>query len=53
MSAATQAQSLDVAKKVAEITARIERLPLCWFHYKMLIIHGFGWAFDAFDVGIL
>lgn len=53
MSLAAGVSHQDTAKKVVEISARVERLPLCWFHYKMLIIHGFGWAFDAFDVGIV
>ena len=32
---------------------RLERLPLSWLHYKFLFIHGFGWLFDAMDVGII
>ena len=35
------------------IAKRLERLPLSWLHYKLLIIHGFGWLFDAMDVGII
>ena len=35
------------------ISERLERLPLSWVHYKLLIIHGFGWLFDAMDVGII
>jgi putative MFS transporter len=37
----------------SNIAARLERLPLSWLHYKLLIIHGFGWLFDAMDVGII
>lgn len=35
------------------LIARMERLPLGSFHYKMLVINGFAWAFDAFDVGLV
>ncbi len=37
----------------ASITARLERLPVCRLHYRLLVIHGFGWLFDAMDVGII
>ncbi|WP_017751391.1 MFS transporter [Clostridium tyrobutyricum] len=32
---------------------RMESLPIGKFHYKLLIINGAAWAFDAFDVGIV
>lgn len=35
------------------VTARLDRLPLSRFHYKLLIINGCAWAFDAFDVGLV
>lgn len=35
------------------IVARMERLPLGSFHYRMLGINGAAWAFDAFDVGLV
>lgn len=35
------------------ISARLERLPVCWTHYRLLLIHGMGWLFDAMDVGII
>lgn len=35
------------------VANRLERLPLSWLHRKLLIIHGFGWLFDAMDVGII
>jgi putative MFS transporter len=35
------------------IAERVERLAISWLHYKLLIIHGFGWLFDAMDVGIV
>ncbi|MDN5362258.1 MAG: transporter, putative metabolite:H+ symporter, partial [Moorella sp. (in: firmicutes)] len=31
------------------IAERLERLPLSSFHYKMLLICGIGWLFDAMD----
>ncbi|HVJ49167.1 MAG TPA: hypothetical protein VM640_08570 [Desulfitobacterium sp.] len=31
------------------LIARMERLPLGSFHYRMLVINGCAWAFDAFD----
>jgi MFS transporter, putative metabolite:H+ symporter len=37
----------------SNIAKRLERLPISWLHYKLLIIHGFGWLFDAMDVGII
>jgi len=37
----------------SDIAKRLERLPVSWLHYKLLIIHGFGWLFDAMDVGIV
>jgi MFS transporter, putative metabolite:H+ symporter len=35
------------------IAQRLERLPISRLHYKLLFIHGFGWLFDAMDVGII
>lgn len=35
------------------LIARMERLPLGPFHYRMLVINGAAWAFDAFDVGLV
>lgn len=35
------------------ISNRLERLPISRLHYKLLLIHGFGWLFDAMDVGIV
>ena len=37
----------------SNITARLERLPITWVHYRLLLVHGFGWLFDAMDVGIV
>ena len=36
-----------------QIAARLERLPVSRLHYRLLFIHGFGWLFDAMDVGII
>jgi putative MFS transporter len=36
-----------------DVAKRLERLPVSWLHYRLLIIHGFGWLFDAMDVGIV
>lgn len=36
-----------------DIAARLERLPVSAFHYRLLIITGLGWAFDAMDTGII
>jgi putative MFS transporter len=35
------------------VAQRLERLPPSRLHYKLLFIHGFGWLFDAMDVGII
>jgi len=37
----------------AHIAARLDRLPVSPYHYKLLVINGFAWAFDAFDVGLI
>lgn len=37
----------------SSVAARLERLPISWCHYRLLLIHGFGWLFDAMDVGII
>lgn len=36
-----------------QIAARLDRLPLSKFHYKLLVINGCAWSFDAFDVGLV
>ncbi|MCE5285790.1 MAG: MFS transporter [Pelosinus sp.] len=35
------------------IVARLERIPVSSFHYRLLIITGLGWMFDAMDTGII
>lgn len=39
--------------EVAEVSARLDRLPRSRFHYRLLGINGCAWAFDAFDVGLM
>lgn len=41
------------SKDRSNIVARLERLPLSWVHRRLLLVHGFGWLFDAMDVGII
>jgi putative MFS transporter len=36
-----------------DIVARLERIPVSSFHYKLLIVTGLGWMFDAMDTGII
>ncbi|MGB9660508.1 MAG: MFS transporter [Moorellaceae bacterium] len=35
------------------VATRLEKLPLSSFHYRLLIICGLGWLFDAMDVGLV
>lgn len=36
-----------------DILMRLERIPVSKFHYKLLVITGLGWMFDAMDTGII
>ncbi len=36
-----------------DIIARLEKIPVGGFHYRLLIITGLGWMFDAMDTGII
>ena len=36
-----------------DIIARLERIPVGKFHYRLLVITGLGWMFDAMDTGII
>ena len=38
---------------MSNITARLERLPFSAFHFRMLIMGGLGFAFEALDAGII
>ncbi|MGA2763945.1 MAG: MFS transporter [Spirochaetia bacterium] len=37
----------------SKITARLDELPLGGFHRRLLFASGFGWMFDAMDVGLI
>lgn len=43
----------DRMTTTSDIANRLERLPISWLHYRLLILNGFGWLFDALDVGIV
>jgi putative MFS transporter len=45
--------TLNLVMNSTNIAKRLERLPLSRLHYKLLFVHGFGWLFDAMDVGII
>ncbi|WP_378953926.1 MFS transporter [Pelosinus sp. sgz500959] len=36
-----------------DIITRLERIPVGKFHYRLLMITGLGWMFDAMDTGII
>lgn len=36
-----------------DIITRLERIPVGKFHYKLLLVTGLGWMFDAMDTGII
>ena len=36
-----------------DIVARLEKVPVGKFHYRLLVITGLGWMFDAMDTGII
>ena len=36
-----------------DIISRLQRLPVGRFHYRLLIIVGVGWMFDAMDTGMI
>lgn len=41
------------AEVVMDIISRLEKIPVSRFHYKLLLITGLGWMFDAMDTGII
>lgn len=41
---------MAVSASALELAARLDRLPLSGFHWKLLIVSGIGWMFDAMDV---
>ncbi|MBP0639736.1 MFS transporter [Cupriavidus sp. AcVe19-6a] len=38
---------------MSQVAARLERLPFCSFHIKLLIIGGLGFTFEAMDAAIM
>lgn len=36
-----------------DIIGRLEQIPVSRFHYKLLLLTGMGWLFDAMDTGII
>lgn len=36
-----------------DMITRLERIPVGKFHYRLLVITGLGWMFDAMDTGII
>src|SRR5262245_42285191 len=42
-----------MATPTAALTGRLDRVPLSGFHWRLLLLSGMGWLFDAMDVGIL
>lgn len=36
-----------------DIISRLENVPVSRFHYKLLVLTGLGWLFDAMDTGII
>ena len=35
---------------VQDFTARLDRVPLSRFHWKLLLLSGLGWTFDSMDI---
>jgi MFS transporter, putative metabolite:H+ symporter len=35
------------------VAGRLDRLPLGRFHYRLLLLCGFGWLFDSMDTGLV
>jgi len=40
-------------KEVMDILTRLHNLPPSRFHYKLLVLVGIGWLFDAMDTGLV
>lgn len=45
--------SLRGGRKQLDLVARVQRLPLGHFHYRLLLVTGLGWMFDAMDTGLI
>jgi MFS transporter, putative metabolite:H+ symporter len=35
------------------VADRLDRIPLSGFHYRLLLLSGFGWLFDSMDSGLM
>ncbi len=44
---------IDAETVHAVLAARLDRLPVTRVHHRLLVLHGFGWLFDAMDVGLI
>src|ERR687887_874638 len=53
MTATAATGTLGAAPSVAQLAARLDRLPLSRFHWKLLALSGLGWMFDAMDILIV
>jgi putative MFS transporter len=42
-----------IADRQTSVGTRLDYLPIGRIHRKLLFLHGFGWLFDALDVGIV
>ena len=40
-------------KKRVDIVTRLQNIPLGKFHYRLLVLVGLGWLFDAMDTGMV
>ncbi|MEL7566493.1 MAG: MFS transporter [Dehalobacterium sp.] len=38
---------------LADVSARLDRLPMSWFIYSLTILLGLAWISEAFDIGII
>lgn len=36
-----------------DLVSRVQRLPISKFHYRLLVVVGLGWMFDAMDTGLI
>ncbi len=48
-------QAIDVSTRTpaAQVSEQLDRVPLGRFHWKLLLVSGLGWMFDAMDVLIV
>jgi putative MFS transporter len=53
MSSSTDSSANHPAAGAAALAARLDELPLSRFHWRVLLLSGLGWMFDALDILIL